>query len=226
MNHREIVAPISDLLEERKRLLDLARGFLSSTTAAEEAVRETYGRWYAVGDHVADPEPWPAGTPADVCLRRPGRAPGGAARGDEPRAEAVAETARRPLRGLRARRAGAGRHHEVVRAFRKACESHDPRLLAGLLASDVSAVFDGGGRIRTPEPPVGGARNVIRCLGALLDPDTGVVIAEDSVNGRTGLVAGCGRQVAAAISRDVHADRVVNVWLVLNPGKLRRWNRA
>ncbi|MFF7214761.1 hypothetical protein ACFZAU_30175 [Streptomyces sp. NPDC008238] len=167
MKYAEEVAPISDLLEERRMLLGLARG-----------------------------------------------------------AGAAAEPARQSLRGLRAGPAGTGRHGEAVRAFRKACESHDLRLLAGLLAPDVSAVFDGGGRIRTPERPVGGADDVTRCLGGLLAPRDGVVIAEATFNGRAGLVVGRGGEAAAAISLDVRGDRVVNVWLVLNPDKLRGWERS
>ncbi|MET9877583.1 hypothetical protein ABZZ36_23550 [Actinacidiphila glaucinigra] len=237
MNRRDVVAPISDLLEERRRLLDLARGLLPSGTEAEEAVEETYRRWYAVGDRdPADPQRWLAETLENVCRSSPGRTRGTAvrgegthgdqARGGGARSEAAAEPARQSPRRFRAGRVGAERHREVVRAFRDACASHDLRLLADLLASDVSAVFDGGGRIRTPGLPVGGARKVTRCIGALLAPGAGAVIAEDTFNGRAGLVVRCGRQVAAAISLDVHGDRVVNVWLVLNPDKLRRWNQG
>ncbi|MEU1621070.1 hypothetical protein ABZ479_27705 [Streptomyces sp. NPDC005722] len=209
-------------------LLGLARAFLSSAVEAEDALTETYRRWYAEGDRGAmDPGAWLAGTLKEVCRSRPARTPGEGARDDRPRAAgAAAEPARRSLRGLWAGPAGTGRHGEVVRAFRKACESHDLRLLAGLLAPEVSAVFDGGGRIRTPERPVGGADDVTRCLGVLLAPRDGVVIAEATFNGRAGLVVGHGGEAAAAISLDVRGDRVVNVWLVLNPDKLRGWERS
>jgi RNA polymerase sigma-70 factor (ECF subfamily) len=46
------------------------------------------------------------------------------------------------------------------------------------------------------------------------------------VNGRTGLVVRYDRQVAGVISLDVAGSRVVQVWVTLNPDKLRSWNRS
>jgi RNA polymerase sigma-70 factor (ECF subfamily) len=47
-----------------------------------------------------------------------------------------------------------------------------------------------------------------------------------SVNGRTGLVVRYDRQVAAVIGLDITGGRVVQVWVILNPDKLRSWNRT
>jgi len=50
-------------------------------------------------------------------------------------------------------------------------------------------------------------------------------VTTHSVNGRTGLVTRHGRRVVAVISLDVSDDRVAQVWVMLNPDKLRSWNQ-
>ena len=283
MNGRQGIAPLSELLEERRYLLGLAHGLLRSASRADDAVEETYRRWYAMDDgEIPNPRAWLADTLVTHCRSRPdglgepgaydppglagrghdsaaardapapgaaaeslgalgpGRketSPGGEPSGDAalgarrardhgPRYEAVGELARQSLRASAAGRVTAEQHRAVVREFRTACETGDQGRLAALLAPDVSAVFDGGGRIRTPEHPVGGAPHVARSLATLLTPSTGLALAEESVNGRAGLVVRCGGRVAAAVTLDLRAHLIINVWLVLNPDKLRGWNRS
>ncbi|MGW5056985.1 RNA polymerase subunit sigma [Streptomyces sp. NPDC004096] len=283
MNGRHGIAPLSELLEERRYLLDLAYGLLRSASRADDAVEETYRRWYAMGDgEIPNPRAWLADTLVTHCRSRPDapgdpeaydaperaerghdiaaardapalgdvtKAPGahgpgrkaalpgaepfgaaargaGRARDHGPRYEALGELARQSLRARAAGQVTAAQHRAVVGEFRTACQIGDEGRLAALLAPDVSAVFDGGGRIRTPDRPVGGAPHVARSLATLLAPSTGTALAEESVNGRAGLVVRCGHRVAAAITLDTRAHLIVNVWLVLNPDKLRGWNRS
>ncbi|MBW8699569.1 ECF RNA polymerase sigma factor SigJ [Streptomyces sp. MBT84] len=49
MDHDD-VAPIAELLEERRHLLDVAYWMLGSPSEAESVVDETYRRWYLLSD--------------------------------------------------------------------------------------------------------------------------------------------------------------------------------
>jgi RNA polymerase sigma-70 factor (ECF subfamily) len=88
------------------------------------------------------------------------------------------------------------------------------------------AVFDGGGKLRTSVRSVYGGLPVARSLLTLLGPDPRTTLTAQSVNSRTGLVVRCDRTVAAVVSLDVADRRVAQVWAVLNPDKLRRWNEG
>jgi RNA polymerase sigma-70 factor (ECF subfamily) len=72
---------------------------------------------------------------------------------------------------------------------------------------------------------VHGSRRVARCLLTALTPHPRTTVTAQSVNGRTGLVVRCDQRVAAVLSLDIPDHRVAQVWAVLNPEKLRRWNR-
>ncbi|KUO06570.1 RNA polymerase subunit sigma [Streptomyces caeruleatus] len=143
----------------------------------------------------------------------------------EPRCVEPADRARRSLRARRARPTPAERHDEVVRAVRQACVTEDEALLASLLAADATAFFDGGGKVRALIEPVRGDIEVARSLLTLLARRPRTTVDTHPVNGRTGLVVRYGRQVAAVVGLDVAGPRVVQVWVTLNPDKLRTWNR-
>ncbi|MEV0186529.1 RNA polymerase subunit sigma [Streptomyces sp. NPDC050625] len=263
MNDRQTVEPIAVLLEERRYLLDRAYELLGSRSAADDAVTETYKRWYALEDRATEAlRIWLGETVRTVCLTPApasdttllddassaqdsradaSRSSQATLLGDEPAggtprraagpdgqrvlSEAVAEMARQFLRGSDAGQVTAEQRRAVVQAFRTACQTNDVPLLASLLAPHASAAFDGGGKVRTPDRPVKGARNVTECLASLLAPSPSVTLEEWNVNGQPGLVVRCGDHVAAVISLDVCVDQVINVWLILNPDKLRRLNR-
>ncbi|GAA4084030.1 RNA polymerase subunit sigma [Streptomyces shaanxiensis] len=156
-----------------------------------------------------------------------GMAPGAVAdivRRTEPECAELADRARRSLRARRARPTPAEEHDAVARAVREACVTEDEAVLASLVAADATAFFDGGGKVRALVKPVHGSAQVARSLLTLLarQPRTGV--HTHPVNGRTGLVVRYGRQVAAVISLDIAGPHVVQVWVTLNPDKLRTWN--
>ncbi|MFJ5303205.1 RNA polymerase subunit sigma [Streptomyces sp. NPDC088350] len=143
----------------------------------------------------------------------------------EPELAELAERARRWLESQRTRSTTPRQHDAVVRAVCRACVTEDGALLTSLLCPDVTAFFDGGGKIRALTGPVHGGRPVADSLLTLLAGRPRTTLATHSVNGRTGLVARYGRQVAAVISLDVANDRVAQVWVMLNPDKLRSWNQ-
>ncbi|MEQ8146241.1 RNA polymerase subunit sigma [Streptomyces sp. OP7] len=130
-----------------------------------------------------------------------------------------------PVVRARPARTSSDRQHDVMaHAVRRACAEEDEALLASLLAPDATAVFDGGGKVRALVGPVHGDAQVARSVLRLLARHPRTTLETHSVNGRTGLVVRYERQVAAVISLDVADHHVVQVWVVLNPDKLRSFN--
>ncbi len=138
----------------------------------------------------------------------------------------LAARARHSLRTIWTRPTTRQQHDRVVRAVHRACAAENPALLTALLAPDATVFFDGGGKVRTLTRPVHGAPRVTRSLLTLLAGHPHTTLHCQSVNSRTGIVVRYGDEVAAVISLDVAGNHVVQIWAVLNPDKLRRWNRA
>ncbi|UXX97197.1 RNA polymerase subunit sigma [Streptomyces sp. AD2-2] len=138
----------------------------------------------------------------------------------------LAARARHSLRTRWTRPTTRQQHDRVVRAVHHACTAENPALLTALLAPDATVFFDGGGKVRTLTRPVHGAPRVTRSLLTLLPGHPHTTLHCQSVNSRTGIVVRYGDEVAAVISLDVAGNHVVQIWAVLNPDKLRRWNRA
>ncbi|GGX76186.1 sigma-70 family RNA polymerase sigma factor family protein [Streptomyces fructofermentans] len=143
----------------------------------------------------------------------------------EPGFPDLADRALRSLRARRARPTTPQQHDAVVRTVRAACATEDAALLSSLLAPDAMAFFDGGGKVRARTEPVHGDLQVARSLLSLLTRCPRVSLHTHSVNGRTGIVVRCDRRVAAVISLDITGHHAVQVWVTLNPDKLRSWNR-
>ncbi|WP_416980947.1 sigma factor-like helix-turn-helix DNA-binding protein [Streptomyces sp. T028] len=142
-----------------------------------------------------------------------------------PECAELADRGRHSLRRLRSRPTTAAEHDAVADAVRRACVDEDAESLVSLLCPDATAFFDGGGKVRALTRPVHGSRQVARSLLTLLAHHSRTTVTTHSVNGRTGLVARYDGQVAAVISLDIAGHHVVQVWVVLNPDKLRSWNR-
>lgn len=222
--------PIAELLEERRYLLDVAHRIAGSRRAAESVVDETYRRWYALSDaeraRIVSPRAWLSETAGGICRDRP--APSAGDRG--PRIAEVGPGEITVIAGLRLRERRSGpsappEHDAVVRAVGDACAAGDAASLSAAMAPDAMAVFDGGGKVRTTLRSVHGGEQVTRSLLMLLGPHPRTTLTPQSVNSRTGLVVRCDRTVAAVISLDVMDGRVADIWAVLNPEKLRRWNQ-
>ncbi|OKK05047.1 sigma factor [Streptomyces sp. CB02400] len=278
----EDAVPISELLDERKHLLNIAYWMLGSGAAAESVVDETYRQWYRLADaeraRIPSPRSWLAKVAGGICLARLA-VPDPSATGDpaagladhsqledeisevllnaldslspveraafvlngvfgmepgtvadvtgqtEPEIAELTLRARESLRARRARPTSPAEYDAVARAVRRACATEDDALLSSLMAADVTAFFDGGGKVRAAIKPVHGRGEVARSLMRLLDRRSPATLLTRSVNGRPGLVVRYNRQVVAVISLDIADHRVVQVWVVLNPDKLRSWNQ-
>lgn len=150
---------------------------------------------------------------------------GGSPGQPEPECAEPANRARHSLRTRRAQPASPRRQDEIAHAVRQACADEDAGRLTSLLTPDATAFFDGGGKVRALTRPVTGSEGVARSLLTLLARHPRTTLHTHPVNGSTGLVARCDDQVAAVVTLDVAGSRVVQVWVVLNPDKLRSWNR-
>jgi len=137
----------------------------------------------------------------------------------------LVERARHCLRMQRSNPTAPGGHDSLARGVRRACQAEDVDLLTSLLCPDATAFFDGGGKVQALTRPVHGGRQVAHSLMTLLARRPRTTLNARSVNGRTGLVARCDRRTAAVVSLDIADQRIAQIWVVLNPDKLRSWNQ-
>lgn len=135
----------------------------------------------------------------------------------------VGSRARGHVRNLRPRYdAPADVRRKVTEEFLAACVGGDINQVMALLAPDVTAWTDGGGKVRAALRPVHGADKVARWLLAVLSrpvPDPG--LHEVVVNGRPGYLFTSGGRPDSVACLDLTADGAVSaVRLIRNPDKL------
>ncbi|MFI2361941.1 RNA polymerase sigma factor SigJ [Promicromonospora sp. NPDC019610] len=135
----------------------------------------------------------------------------------------LASSARRRIRAARAPVTPTTDQARIVRAFRLAWEAQDIEAVVGLLAPDVRATSDGGGRVRTVLRPVVGVGRILRSFAALADRFRGQTLLERTVNGQPGLVAQRDGVTVSVYAFEVVDDRITHIWAIRNPDKLRSW---
>ncbi|MFI5633423.1 RNA polymerase subunit sigma-24 [Streptomyces sp. NPDC051664] len=142
------------------------------------------------------------------------------------RCRKLASCARRHERDRRRRETASDVHTRIVTAFWAACDTGDLATLVSLLDPDATTLSDGGGKVRAALKPIHGADRTARfMLGALLQyPKLRATL--QSVNGKPGLVLRHDSTVSGVVSFHVQDEKITDVWLVLNPDKLRSWNRC
>jgi hypothetical protein len=248
------------IMGEGRQLINLTYRLLGSLAEAEDAVQETYARWYSMSrqqqDAIESPGAWLSTVASRICLNLLGsaRARRETYVGDwipeplpEPTewntgrsagtaidpAEIVGRTpaACRQLASSARRRIGASQalatptsgQAGIVRKFRQAWEAKDIDSLIGLLDPDATASADSGGLASALPGPIGGGAQIARACVDLADRALGLTILERTVNGQPGLVAQRDGLTAAVLAFDIADDRIKNMWVILNPEKLRPW---
>ncbi|WP_327398155.1 sigma-70 family RNA polymerase sigma factor family protein [Streptomyces phaeochromogenes] len=234
MNDAGDPVSIADLLDERRHLLDLAHGMLGSRCKAEDAIAETYRRWYELSSaaraRITTPRAWLEEVVGSICCPARPNAPDSMSTAvdiagrTEPEHAEPADRALHSLRAMHSRPTTPQQRNAVVLTVRQACATEDAPLLASLLAPDATAFYDGGGKVRAPTGPVHGNLEVARSLLTLVAPHPHITLHTHSVNGHTGIVVRYDHQVAAVISLDIAGHQAVQIWATLNPDKLRSWN--
>jgi RNA polymerase sigma-70 factor (TIGR02957 family) len=118
-------------------------------------------------------------------------------------------------------RASRDQHDRIVEEFLAAARSGDLTTLESLLAADVVAWADGGGKARAARRPVRGAPQVARYLAGWMSRDVpGVRVVVTEVNGQPGILGILDGQLLVAVLLDVVDSRVAAVYAVANPDKL------
>ncbi|HXT44145.1 MAG TPA: RNA polymerase sigma-70 factor [Pseudonocardiaceae bacterium] len=111
--------------------------------------------------------------------------------------------------------------HRIAEEFLAAARSGDLAALESLLAADVVAWADGGGKVAAARRPVHGVPRVARYLAGWMSRDVpGVQIMVTEVNGQPGILGVLDGQVLVAVLLDVVGDEVATVHAVANPDKL------
>ncbi|MFD0315188.1 RNA polymerase sigma-70 factor [Streptomyces flavalbus] len=147
----------------------------------------------------------------------------------EPTVRQIAHRARRHVDARRPRYdAGPERHHEVTERFRAACAGGDLNRVMELLAPDVVAWSDGGGKVTAARRPLSGPDHVARwLLGVLAKPTSADTTLEPAVvNAEPGLLITLGGRTLGTMSLGVTQGLVHHVHIQLNPDKLLGVQRA
>lgn len=114
---------------------------------------------------------------------------------------------------------------QVVERLMVAFNTGDVQGLMDVLAPDVVAVGDGGGKVRgAARRPITGARKLVSALmGGIAKWGVHPVATLTSINGAPGLRIEVDGELAAAMSVTVEGGRVTRIYSVANPDKLARF---
>ena len=144
---------------------------------------------------------------------------------------AVRQVGTRARSHVQARRprydAPADTRRRVTERFLAACVGGDLNQVMELLAPDVTAWTDGGGKIRAARRPLHGAGNVARwILGVLRTTLPELGVHHVLVNGEPGLLVTTAGVPDNVVAADLGPDgRIAAIRLIRNPDKLQHINR-
>ncbi|MEV4259234.1 sigma factor-like helix-turn-helix DNA-binding protein, partial [Spirillospora sp. NPDC049652] len=147
----------------------------------------------------------------------------------EPSVRQVAHRAREHVQARRARfDDDPERRRVLTERFMAAASGGDINAVMELLAPDVTAWTDGGGKVTAARRPLHGSDHVARwLLGTLAKPVTaGATLEAATVNGELAVIALIGGQPIGVVTYDLLDDRVQNLRFQVNPDKLTGLRRA
>ncbi|MCX5562033.1 RNA polymerase sigma-70 factor [Streptomyces sp. NBC_00038] len=141
----------------------------------------------------------------------------------EPTVRQIAHRARAHVQARRPRfDTDQTRRRQVTAQFLDACAGGDLNAVMELLAPDVTAWSDGGGKVTAASRPLHGTDHVARWLvGFLAKPELAALTMEPAViNGELGVLATLGGHTVGALSFDLLDGRIQNLRFQVNPDKL------
>ena len=135
----------------------------------------------------------------------------------------LASTARRRIRESRADAPPTPEQASTIRAFKVAWEAGDIDSLVALLAPDVVATSDGGGRVNTVLRPIEGVDRIVSAFVRLKSVFSDLTILERTVNGQPGLIAQRDGVTVSVYAFELEGGLITHIWTIRNPEKLRSW---
>ena len=141
----------------------------------------------------------------------------------EANARQLVSRAREHLRSRRPKRkVDPAKHRQLLSEFLQACAAGDATSLFSLLKEDAILYSDGGGKRPAALKPIYGADKIIRFVQGLLKKGTGEVgVYPVEVNGEPGAMVTIDGRPDTLVSIEPDADRIITVYYVRNPDKLR-----
>lgn len=143
---------------------------------------------------------------------------------DEAACRQLAHRAKEHLRSKRPRFARSREQHEkLLMGFLGAVTQGDLSGLQQMLADDVVALSDGGGRAKAALNPVHGVDRVSRlCLGLSKKGAAGIIPQIEEINGWPALVLRVGDVTVAAMTIETDGEKIYSIHIINNPDKLSR----
>jgi RNA polymerase sigma-70 factor (ECF subfamily) len=135
----------------------------------------------------------------------------------------LASSARHRIRESRVSSTPTAEQARTIGRFKQAWESGDIDSLVGLLAPDVTATSDGGGRVSTVIRPVVGVHEIVDAFVRLKRVFSDVTILERTVNGQPGLIAQRDGVTISVYAFELEDGLIKHIWTIRNPEKLRSW---
>lgn len=124
-------------------------------------------------------------------------------------------------------RSTAEEHRQVFTQFLQACAQGDVKGLESLLAADVTAVSDGGGKASAATRPLSGSRAVgALMLGLFKRAPANLQYDLVEVNGRAGLLVRQDQVPILVMMVEVVEGKITALWSMRNPDKLGRLQRV
>ena len=135
----------------------------------------------------------------------------------------IVSRARRRVREERPRvQVSAAVRERLVESFMRAIELRDRDALLALFADEAALTSDGGGKAKAAHKVVRGGASVVRfLLGVLRVAHGHLELEKVVVNGETGLAVRVDGQLVSVMSFATDGRRILGVYSVLNPDKLR-----
>ncbi|MFF4366977.1 RNA polymerase sigma-70 factor [Streptomyces sp. NPDC001594] len=142
---------------------------------------------------------------------------------EEPAVRQVSSRARKHVAARRQRfDTDAAERERVTERFLTACAGGDINAVLAMLAPDVTAWSDGGGKVTAARRPLHGPDHVARWLfGVLAKPaNAGVTVTPALVNGELGILAELDGAPTAVLTYDLDNGLLRNLRIQVNPDKL------
>ena len=138
----------------------------------------------------------------------------------------LARFARRQIQERKEHEVPREHHRDVVLDLLAGCERKNETEVRATLHPAITVPIDGGGKVSVAPSPVHGVEQAALLLIRVFSKVPVVTATEQSVNGQAGLVFRQGSRVVGVLSASIKGGRILHIWLVLNPDKLRHWNNS